>query len=66
MHDLAVGFAPGGFDAWTWQDLLAPGVSIGAPADEFNTQGQVWGLPAFDPWKLRASGWDWNGRRFSP
>jgi 4-alpha-glucanotransferase len=55
MHDLAVGFSPGGFDAWTWQDLLAPGVSIGAPPDEFNTQGQVWGLPPFDPWKLRAA-----------
>jgi 4-alpha-glucanotransferase len=55
MHDLAVGFAPGGFDAWSWQSLLAPGISIGAPADEFNTQGQVWGLPAFDPWKLRAA-----------
>jgi len=55
MHDLAVGFAPGGFDAWSWQNILAPGISIGAPPDEFNTQGQVWGLPAFDPWKLRAA-----------
>jgi 4-alpha-glucanotransferase len=55
MHDLAVGFAPGGADAWAWQDMLAPGVSIGAPPDEFNTQGQVWGLPPFDPWKLRAA-----------
>jgi 4-alpha-glucanotransferase len=57
MHDLAVGFSPGGFDAWAWQDLLAPAMSIGAPADEFNTQGQVWGLPAFDPWKLQAAGY---------
>jgi 4-alpha-glucanotransferase len=57
MHDLAVGFAPGGADAWTWQDLLAPGVSIGAPPDEFNTQGQTWGLPPFDPWKLRTAGY---------
>jgi len=55
MHDLAVGFSPGGFDAWSWQALVAPGISIGAPPDEFNTQGQVWGLPAFDPWKLRAA-----------
>ncbi|MBV9039427.1 MAG: 4-alpha-glucanotransferase [Acidimicrobiia bacterium] len=55
MHDLAVGFSPGGFDAWSWQSLLAPGMSIGAPPDEFNTQGQAWGLPAFDPWKLRAA-----------
>ena len=54
MHDLAVGFAPGGADAWAWQDLLAPGMALGVPPDEFNTQGQVWGLPPFDPWKLRA------------
>src|SRR5436305_5316777 len=55
MHDLAVGFSPGGADAWAWQDLLAPGMSIGAPPDEFNTQGQAWGLPPFDPWKLRTA-----------
>src|SRR5205823_3443036 len=51
------GFAPGGADAWAWQDLLVPGVSIGAPPDEFNTQGQVWGMPPFDPWKLQAAGY---------
>src|SRR5439155_19891810 len=54
---LAVGFGPGGFDAWSGQQLLVPGVSIGPPADEFTTQGQVWGLPAFDPWKRRAAGY---------
>jgi 4-alpha-glucanotransferase len=58
MHDLAVGFDPGGADAWLWQDLLAPGMAIGAPPDAFNTKGQVWGLPPFDPWKLRAAGYE--------
>ena len=57
MHDLAVGFAPGGFDAWSWQALLAPSMSIGAPPDEFNTRGQAWALPPFDPWKMRAVGY---------
>ena len=55
MHDLAVGFDPGGADAWEWQDVLAAGMSVGAPPDEFNTRGQDWGLPPFDPWRLRAA-----------
>jgi 4-alpha-glucanotransferase len=55
--DLAVGFHPGGADAWLWQDLIAPGVTVGAPPDPFNSAGQEWGLPAFDPWKLRAAGY---------
>ena len=53
MIDLAIGCDPGGFDSWIWQDHLAPGISVGAPPDTFNTQGQDWGLPAFDPWKMR-------------
>ena len=57
MHDVAVGFAPDGADAWLWQDLLAPGARIGAPPDEFNPAGQDWGLPAFDPHRLRAAGY---------
>jgi 4-alpha-glucanotransferase len=57
VHDLAVGFDPSGADAWAWQDLLAPGLRIGAPPDEFNEAGQDWGLPPFVPWKLRAAGY---------
>ncbi|HXZ99628.1 MAG TPA: 4-alpha-glucanotransferase [Candidatus Binatia bacterium] len=53
--DLAVGVNPGGADAWLWQELIAPGITVGAPPDTFNTRGQDWGLPAFDPWKLRAA-----------
>jgi 4-alpha-glucanotransferase len=47
VHDMAVGFAPDGADAWLWQDLLAGGISVGAPPDAFNPGGQDWGLPAF-------------------
>jgi 4-alpha-glucanotransferase len=53
ITDVPVGFAPDGFDAWRWQDLLAPGMRIGVPPDEFFPDGQDWGLPPFDPWKLR-------------
>ncbi len=53
MHDLAVGVDPGGADAWLWQDVFALDMAVGAPPDEFNTRGQDWGLPPFDPWRLR-------------
>lgn len=53
MADLPVGFDPSGFDAWTDQDLLAIGCSVGAPPDEFSPTGQDWGLPPYVPWKLR-------------
>ena len=59
MHDVAVGVDPAGADAWMWQDVFALGARVGAPPDEFNTAGQDWGLPPFDPWQLR-------GARFEP
>ena len=57
VQDLAVGFDPGGADAWEWQDVVASGLSGGAPAHEFNARGQDWGLPPFDPWRLGAAGY---------
>jgi 4-alpha-glucanotransferase len=54
IADLAVGFDPDGADAWLYQDSLAAGFRIGAPPDRFMPLGQDWGLPPFDPWKLRA------------
>ncbi len=53
VNDLPVGFDPGGFDAWAWQELIAGNVRIGAPPDRFNPQGQDWGLPPFVPHRLR-------------
>ncbi len=58
VQDLAVGFDPGGADAWAWQDLLALDARVGAPPDEFNAAGQDWGLPPFVPWKLRAAAYE--------
>ncbi|MFZ0218549.1 MAG: 4-alpha-glucanotransferase, partial [Candidatus Dormiibacterota bacterium] len=54
ITDLAVGVDPQGADAWQWQDVLALGVTVGAPPDPFSEGGQNWGLPPFDPWRLRA------------
>lgn len=48
MHDLAVGVHPEGADAWSMRDVLAQRVSVGAPPDMFNQQGQDWSQP---PWR---------------
>ena len=53
LTDLAIGVDPDGADAWAMQDLLAEGVRVGAPPDEFNRAGQDWGLPPFVPHALR-------------
>lgn len=55
VSDLPVGFDPGGFDAWTWQALLAQDARIGAPPDRFSPAGQDWGLPPFVPHRLRSA-----------
>lgn len=55
MHDVAVGVDPAGADAWMDQDSFCLDVRTGAPPDDFNAAGQDWGLPPFDPWRLRAA-----------
>jgi 4-alpha-glucanotransferase len=57
LTDLAIGVDPDGADAWVMQDLLAHGVRVGAPPDEFNRSGQDWGLPPFVPHALRDAGY---------
>jgi 4-alpha-glucanotransferase len=57
IADLAVGCSSGGADAWTLADALAPGVTVGAPPDDFNQQGQDWALPPWRPDALAASGY---------
>ena len=55
VHDLPIGLDVAGADAWCWQDMMARDVSVGAPADEFNANGQDWGLTPFIPGRLRAA-----------
>jgi 4-alpha-glucanotransferase len=57
MLDVSIGVRADGFDAWLWQNLMALDASVGVPPDEFNTQGQNWGMPPFIPHRLRASGY---------
>ena len=57
VHDLAVGVDPGGADGWQLADVLAEGVRVGAPPDAFNQLGQDWGLAAWRPDRLAATGY---------
>lgn len=52
--DFAVGAAPDGSAAWSDPALTVPGVSIGAPPDDFSAQGQDWGLAPLSPVRLAA------------
>ncbi len=56
VHDLPIGVHPTGADAWALQDVLATGVSVGAPADAFNQQGQDWSAPPLRADRLAATG----------
>ena len=58
MQDLPIGVDPDGADAWTWQDVLATGASVGAPPDRYIVAGQDWGLPPFVPHRLAAAGYE--------
>ncbi|MCV7172863.1 4-alpha-glucanotransferase [Mycobacterium manitobense] len=58
MTDLAVGVDPNGADAWALQDVLALGVTAGAPPDEFNQLGQDWSQPPWRPDELVAQAYE--------
>ena len=56
MHDLAVGVHPYGADAWALQDTYAQGISVGAPPDPYNQNGQNWSQPPWRPDRLAEPG----------
>ncbi len=57
VHDLAIGVQGGGADAWMYRDAIVSGVSVGAPPDEFNQQGQNWAQPPWHPVRLAEQGY---------
>ena len=57
IEDLAVGVHMQGADAWSLADVLALGVSVGAPPDQFNQLGQIWSQPPWRPDRLAEEGY---------
>lgn len=57
IADLAVGADSGGSHCWSHPAETLPGMTVGAPPDLLNTQGQGWGLIAFSPSGLRDNGY---------
>lgn len=57
LHDLAVGVNPRGADAWSYRDVLASGVSVGAPPDDYSQLGQDWEQPPWRPDRLAELGY---------
>jgi (1->4)-alpha-D-glucan 1-alpha-D-glucosylmutase len=57
-QDLAVSIDCGGSEAWANQALYALDARIGSPPDDFNLQGQDWGLPPWVPESLRESAYE--------
>ncbi|KRW57265.1 4-alpha-glucanotransferase [Stutzerimonas nitrititolerans] len=57
ISDLAVGADGGGSQAWSRQDEVLAALSVGAPPDILNRNGQSWGIAAFSPWGLKAHGY---------
>ena len=57
IHDLAVGVHPDGSDAWALGDTLVHAVTVGAPPDQFNQQGQGWAQPPWHPGRLAELGY---------
>ena len=55
-RDLAVGVNPQGAEAWADQELVVPGMGIGAPPDALSRAGQDWGLAPVNPLALRQRG----------
>lgn len=52
-RDLAIGVDANSVDVWSDREVFCEGICVGAPPDELNADGQNWGLPPFNPRKLR-------------
>jgi 4-alpha-glucanotransferase len=56
IGDIAVGMDPSGSQAWSRQNDILLGLTIGAPPDLLNPRGQDWGLTGFSPRAMEDNG----------
>lgn len=56
-RDLAVGADRGGAEVWGNRESFCLNAAVGAPPDALGPNGQNWGLPPFDPIKLKSDGY---------
>jgi 4-alpha-glucanotransferase len=56
-RDLAVGADRGGAEVWGNRESFCLNAAVGAPPDALGPSGQNWGLPPFDPIKLKGEGY---------
>ena len=56
--DFAVGIVPGGAGTWHDKTAFAEDVSLGAPGDMANPDGQVWNLAPFNPQELARNNYE--------
>jgi 4-alpha-glucanotransferase len=58
MTDLAVGVHGSGSDAWSLHETYAAGVTVGAPPDPYNQNGQDWQQPPWRPDRLAETAYE--------
>lgn len=63
MGDLPFMVARDSADVWAHQDEFRHDMSVGAPPDQFNEEGQNWGLPPYYWDRMRENGFAWLRRR---
>ncbi|WP_437736516.1 4-alpha-glucanotransferase [Sorangium sp. So ce1335] len=63
MGDLPFMVSRDSADVWAHQDEFRHDMSVGAPPDQFNTEGQNWGLPPYFWAKMRENDFAWLRRR---
>jgi len=58
VADLAVGLHPYGSHSWSRRTELLSGLTLGAPPDIFQAEGQGWGITSFSPAALFETGFE--------